>query len=252
MWSRSTFVLLLGVVMMACSTVLPKAPPMSREPERHDGDYGVSLSYDHPSGTCLGSRIETRFWVRNGKLGGYANHPIVGTFVINGKVLPDGQLVNATAVGPRNVTFEGTIDSGTWSSDSGRDCRGAYITALQGRTSTQTRVATAALRDAKTPGSATESIPIAISWQGIEDVLLGELSFSDQDDGGAIEVRGSRIFCHGQWKWAQGREGDGGSWTVSCSNGKVASGTFSYRGQRQGTGQGVDTALNEVKVTFGR
>ena len=256
MFIRFLAAVLVGAVLSSCATLLPEAPPPQANPGPYDGDYGVSLTYHKPSGTCLGSRIQAKFWVRGGVMGGYVNHPIAGNFIVNGDVLEDGRLRNARAVGPSTVSFEGAIDSGTWSSGSDASCAGRFITALIAGDGAGNRRAAAAQPPrpaaASPASSAVASVPIAISWEGIPDVLLGTLGYSSAGDGGMIEVRGSKIFCHGQWKQAPGGIDEGGSWTVSCSNGKVASGTFSSRGQRRGTGRGVDTALNEVKVTFGQ
>lgn len=107
----------------------------------------------------------------------------------------------------------------------------------------------------KTGTISTNSVPIAINWEGLGDLLLGRLTYSNQQGEGEIHVSVPGTECKGSWKYASGKYGTPsppeGVWSLTCSNGKAASGTYVSDAPNQGTGSGKDAAGNRIRVTYG-
>lgn len=122
---NTTSIFLVSALMSGCQTIdrvstssfAPASEPTSR--------YEIALTYENASGTCVGGTITATFEVHGDRLAGHANHSLAGTFTIAGKVLPDGTMQDARAMGPDTVRFDGSINTGKWWTERS-DCHGQY------------------------------------------------------------------------------------------------------------------------------
>jgi hypothetical protein len=97
-----------------------------------------------------------------------------------------------------------------------------------------------------------ETRPIAVSWDGYSDLISGELTFLKSAPGtGSVKItlpKGDGT-CLGQSKAIQPNTG---VWTVSCTNGMSAAGTYESYGDGKGeSGRGTDANGREVRYTIG-
>ena len=93
--------------------------------------------------------------------------------------------------------------------------------------------------------------PIAVTWEGFEELFAGTATTNEKADGGTISIvlPGGKGTCQGSY--IINRSGQG-SWAVNCTNGLAATGQFQGQGPNKGSvGQGVDGAGRAVKFTIG-
>ena len=89
---------------------------------------------------------------------------------------------------------------------------------------------------------------IAVSWEGVDDLLVGEVRLSDTRSGTIeTEFPDKSAKCSGRFELVTGPIG---TWSLTCTNGLAASGRFVGKGPGQGsTGTGVDSKGRAVKFT---
>jgi len=93
---------------------------------------------------------------------------------------------------------------------------------------------------------------IAFEWEGMDRLLVGEILFKRGQGGGTFTVAipdRSDNQCTGTYKYKTRTEG---LWSMGCTDGRAASGTFIAHGQEKGSsGTGTDTNGKFVKFTVG-
>ena len=108
--------------------------------------------------------------------------------------------------------------------------------------------------DSATTGESS-IVPMAISWVGVENLMIGKLSFTQNAGKGEIRATAGALSCRGNWQFVSGEYGTSnvprGTWAMTCSNGKAAAGSYVSTKPANGTGRGRDTDGNDVKLTFG-
>ncbi len=100
-------------------------------------------------------------------------------------------------------------------------------------------------------GSATETRPIAVEWDGQSSLFAGYIEFSDTGRDGRISVTlpDNEGTCSGTYRYDADRHG---TWSITCTNGLAASGDIQSYGKGQGaSGEGVDARGNKVQFTIG-
>lgn len=93
--------------------------------------------------------------------------------------------------------------------------------------------------------------PIAIQWDGVSDLIAGDLYYKSKKQNGRIKLTlpGSRGQCSGSYKIATR---DSGVWSIACTEGMTASGTMVVYGAGNGSsGDGRDNNGRAVKFTVG-
>ena len=96
-----------------------------------------------------------------------------------------------------------------------------------------------------------ESRPIAVRWEGIGELVAGTLALQQGKRRGQMAMtlpRGDGK-CEGTYALAAQRRG---TWSVACTNGLTASGTFEAFGTGQGSaGKGTDNKGRSLRFTVG-
>ena len=97
-----------------------------------------------------------------------------------------------------------------------------------------------------------ETRPIAVSWDGYSDLISGEIVFLKSAPGtGNVKItlpKGDGT-CSGRSKAIQPSNG---VWSLSCTNGMSAAGTYESYGDGKGeSGAGTDANGREVRYTIG-
>lgn len=93
--------------------------------------------------------------------------------------------------------------------------------------------------------------PIAIQWQGISELVAGEISFRENNRSGKMKatIPGSSDTCEGSYQLGAGRTG---SWAIACTNALTATGAFTAFGAGNGSsGTGTDSRGNKIQFTIG-
>jgi len=93
--------------------------------------------------------------------------------------------------------------------------------------------------------------PIAIRWQGISDLVAGEISIKANNRAGTMKatIPGSSQTCEGTYQLGSDSTG---SWALACTNGLTATGTFTAFGSDKGSsGNGKDSRGNAIQFTIG-
>lgn len=106
------------------------------------------------------------------------------------------------------------------------------------------------------------NVPMAISWDGVWELLSGKLSYTEEGTLG--QVRDGKIKarlpsgeaeCNGVWRLSSGKYGTStpptGTWSIACTNGLAASGEYTSHEPGRGSGIGEDTQGRRVKISFG-
>ena len=108
---------------------------------------------------------------------------------------------------------------------------------------------------AKQPADSTsqqwEKRSIALQWEGIADLIAGEIHISESSGKGKIQATLPRAqgSCTGQYQMVSRQRG---MWSLACSNGLTANGEFDAFGAGKGSsGTGVDSDGNNIKFTVG-
>ena len=102
-----------------------------------------------------------------------------------------------------------------------------------------------------------QSVPVAFKWEGHYDLAAGSVFLDQTGDSGRMELSlpNSDATCSGTWRWARGKYGTAemptGVWSLSCSNGLTASGTYASSKPASGTGSGQDSNGRRITFTFG-
>lgn len=117
----------------------------------------------------------------------------------------------------------------------------------------------AAPMQAPTASSAPQQriVPFAASWQGVQELISGRMTYSDNGRGGTIRasLSGVEITCSGTWQLAPHERSSGdlpwGTWSLACTNGEAASGRFQSEGPGRGVGEGEDARGRRVTVRYG-
>jgi|GEM_PF-6938345 len=108
----------------------------------------------------------------------------------------------------------------------------------------------AASKDSGGSSPSEELRPIAVRWEGYENLMAGTVSIRAGQNEGTLEIRlpertGEK--CTGHYKHETRTTG---IWSVSCTNGLAASGKFDTHGPSAGSsGTGVDTKGRKVTYT---
>lgn len=101
------------------------------------------------------------------------------------------------------------------------------------------------------------TVPVAFKWEGEYDLAAGRVSLNQTGDTGTIKLTlpNDGAACSGNWRWSRGAYGTTeiptGVWSLSCSNGLTASGTYASSKPASGTGSGQDSNGRRVTFTFG-
>lgn len=91
---------------------------------------------------------------------------------------------------------------------------------------------------------------IAVEWQGVAPLIAGEVVLQKATGELALSLPNRQGDCTGSYIVNDKREGTG-VWSVSCSNGLSALGTFTAYGKGKGaSGEGRDNQGREVKYTI--
>jgi hypothetical protein len=94
----------------------------------------------------------------------------------------------------------------------------------------------------------TETKPIAVSWGGYSDLMAGIVTFSKANEGDVdIILPSGEGRCAGTFNMQNETHG---TWAISCTNGRAASGVFEVVGKTR-TGKGKDAYGNEITFTVG-
>jgi hypothetical protein len=99
------------------------------------------------------------------------------------------------------------------------------------------------------------TVPFAASWEGRDDLLSGVLKYQDDKGRGALEAATGEVTCRGQWQFVSGTYGTSdpptGTWSIACTDGRAASGTYVSDRLGKGVGRGTDAEGRAVKITYG-
>ena len=99
------------------------------------------------------------------------------------------------------------------------------------------------------PASAgMKSVALALSRGGAGDLLVGRLSFDLNGRSGRLNATVGAVRCEGTWQYFDEPKA---SWSMTCTDGVAAAGNFSRTGTDAGSGSGVDTNGETVRLTFG-
>jgi hypothetical protein len=114
-----------------------------------------------------------------------------------------------------------------------------------------TRSTTATTPQKVTSSGKTASRPIAVNWEGVEDLFIGTASIEGGGRSGVISVPlpDAEGSCSGNYTFGDNKEG---IWAVACSNGLSANGTMKGLGAGKGSrGEGKDNNGRKVVFTVG-
>ena len=92
--------------------------------------------------------------------------------------------------------------------------------------------------------------PIAVRWEGYPSLIAGTVQIREKEKTGEV----SMVLPNNDGKCVGAYQGENnqGTWSVACTNGLAASGTFRLNGQGIGsTGAGKDTKGRSVEFTVG-
>jgi hypothetical protein len=90
--------------------------------------------------------------------------------------------------------------------------------------------------------------PIAISWDGYEDLILGTVASEETDDGQTIvnlQLPKNNETCEGSYYLQKSGKG---TWQITCTNNLGAAGTLKHN--KDGSVTGVGRDYNDKKVRF--
>ena len=89
---------------------------------------------------------------------------------------------------------------------------------------------------------------IALSWEGYSDLIIGRLTFDEKNYKGKIifDLTDSQSSCEGTYSLLKNGSG---TWQISCSNQKAASGKLKWIKDGEVTGEGKDINNKIVKFT---
>ena len=89
---------------------------------------------------------------------------------------------------------------------------------------------------------------IALSWEGYSDLIIGRLTFDEKNYKGKIkfDLTDSQGSCEGTYSLLKNGSG---TWQISCSNQKAASGKLKWIKNGKVTGEGKDINNKIVKFT---
>ena len=101
----------------------------------------------------------------------------------------------------------------------------------------------------------TYTAPFTAHWEGAKDVLQGTMSYVQAGGKGDIMASYGDVDCQGRWQWVAGEYGTEqlphGTWSITCTDGRSASGTYLSSKPDQSEGQGVDSDGKQVRITVG-
>ena len=103
-------------------------------------------------------------------------------------------------------------------------------------------------KETKTAKITTGKRSLAMSWKGYNNLILGSLTFKEEDLVGKINVKlpNNDGNCKGTYALSTEK----GTWSLLCTNDMSASGTLKWNNQDGSvTGKGKDTEGNAVKFT---
>ena len=89
---------------------------------------------------------------------------------------------------------------------------------------------------------------LALSWEGYSDLIIGRLTFDEKNYKGKIkfDLTDSKGSCEGTYSLLKNGSG---TWQISCSNQKAASGKLKWIKDGKVTGEGKDINNKIVKFT---
>ena len=99
--------------------------------------------------------------------------------------------------------------------------------------------------------SVVQTRPIAVEWEGYAELIAGIIGYSEADRVGDVRMLlpGNEGQCTGNYQLFRYSDG---TWSVACTNGLAASGTFKGFGAGKGaSGSGTDVQGRKVRWTVG-
>lgn len=99
--------------------------------------------------------------------------------------------------------------------------------------------------------SSVQTRPIAVEWEGYVELIAGIIGYREADRGGVVRMQlpSNDGQCTGNYQLFGHSEG---TWSVACTNGLAASGTFKGFGAGKGaSGSGTDVQGRKVRWTVG-
>ena len=103
---------------------------------------------------------------------------------------------------------------------------------------------------AKIPEGDAEQRSIAVQWEGKESLISGYVKLPRKNSGKInFTIPDSEGDCSGMFAYSGGKKG---VWSITCTSGETASGTFKPLGPGRGsTGIGTDNKGKTVRFTVG-
>jgi hypothetical protein len=105
------------------------------------------------------------------------------------------------------------------------------------------------------PSGNAGSIPVNLTWEGERATATGVMRFTGQNGGTvSVNLQDKPAACSGTWAAgpADSAGAVAGTWSLSCIDGRTATGTFRSPRYGQGTGEGKDSTGKGVTFDFGR
>jgi hypothetical protein len=96
----------------------------------------------------------------------------------------------------------------------------------------------------------TRTVPFAVHWENKRGVLLGSLEYPKAGASGSLKATAGKISCQGTFLKARS-DSDIGTWSIACSDGRTASGSYKVNEPGKGTGEGTDPNGNRVEISWG-
>ena len=109
----------------------------------------------------------------------------------------------------------------------------------------------AAVTTTTSSSSSPDVRPIAFEWEGYGKLIAGQIELNQQKGGGifSAQLPDNEGRCTGSNSYGSKTTG---TWAMSCTDGRAASGTFESFGKNKGSaGVGKDTRGRKVKYTIG-
>ncbi len=101
------------------------------------------------------------------------------------------------------------------------------------------------------PANQTRTVPFAVHWENKDGILLGSLQYPKKGASGSIRATAEDIVCQGTYLGSGNAAPVNGTWSIACSDGRTASGSYKIKEAGKGTGVGTDPDGNKVEITWG-
>ncbi len=112
--------------------------------------------------------------------------------------------------------------------------------------------------DAAATANDAVQVPLTLIWRDRSESVTGALTVNGTKKSGMLEstIFGTSDKCSGSWQWVSGSYGTvdppKGTWSVVCTDGRAASGTYTSDTPASGDGRGTDGDGNTVIIAFGQ